>query len=57
MVVVLDGQQAIGQAEATPTGLWSQAITLTNNAQSGTHLCYLSESFEEKIPGIPTRLL
>ena len=36
-VVVLDGQQAIGQAEATPTGLWSQAITLTNNAQSGTH--------------------
>ena len=36
-IVVLDGQQAIGQAEATPTGLWSQAITLTNNAQSGTH--------------------
>lgn len=36
-VVILDGQQAIGQVEATPTGLWSQAVTLTDNAQSGTH--------------------
>lgn len=36
-VIIEDGQQAIGQAEATPGGTWSQVITLAESAQGGVH--------------------
>lgn len=36
-VIIEDGQQAIGQAEATPGGTWSQAITLAESSQGGVH--------------------
>ncbi len=36
-VIIEDGKQAVGQAEATPGGTWSQAITLADTAQGGIH--------------------